>query len=157
MAFNRRRLIVEIGQRLRRLREQLNYSLDQMAAKFGLSKSGYFKNENGRRFPGLDTLNLLQRDMDISMDWLIFNKGPVHYKEKVPQPQPQPEPEKAAGKETPALENVGPDVRELLEYMEHDRLLKHEVLVYFYKYKEKKEHQGEGVKEPPPTDNDTGK
>jgi hypothetical protein len=73
---------------------------------------------------------------------LIFNKGPVHYKEKVPRPQPQPEP----AKETLAL-----------EYMEHDRLLKHEVPVYFYKYKEKKEHQGEGVKEPPPTDNDTGK
>jgi hypothetical protein len=33
-------------------------------------------------------------------------------------------------------------MRELFEFMESDNLFKHEVLVYFYKYKEKKEQQG---------------
>ncbi len=154
MTFKRDRLVYEIGRRLRKLREQFNYSPDQMASKLGLSPSGYFKNEHGRRFPGLDTLNLLQRDWDISMDWFIFNKGPVHFKKKQPEPQPPAEPEKTA-KETLTLENVGPDVGELLEYMEQDRLLKHEVLVYFYKYKESKERQKPAA--PPPPGDDPGK
>ncbi len=141
MAFNRARFIGAIGGRLIRLRKHLNYSLEEMARKLGLSKSGYYKNEGGLVFPGLETLDCLQRDYDISMDWLIFEKGPMHYQEK------EPEPEKMEEKETLDLENISPDVRELLEYMEGDRLLKHEVLVYFYRYKEKKDHQG--VKESP--------
>lgn len=140
MTFNRDRLVYEIGRRLRKLREQLKFSPNQMAAKLGLSSSGYFKNEHGRRFPGLDTLNLLQQDWDISMDWFIFNKGPVLYKEKQPEPKTPAEPGKTETKSlTP--DDVGADVYELLEYMRQDRLLKHEVLVYFYKYKEKKGHQ----------------
>ncbi|MCP5107696.1 MAG: helix-turn-helix transcriptional regulator [bacterium] len=130
-------MVVEIGQRLKKLREQFKYSHEQMSGKLGLSKSGYFKNEGGIRFPGFKTLDLLQKNWDISMDWLIFNKGPVHYKEKMPEPAPQPE--KVEVKETTGLEDIGPDVRELVEYMEQDHLLKHEVLLNFYKYKEKKE------------------
>ena len=154
MTFNRDRLVYEIGRRLRKLREQFKFSPNQMAAKLGLSQSGYFKNEHGRRFPGLGTLNFLQGDWDISMDWFIFNKGPVHYKEKLPEPQPPAEPGKAEDN-TLSLDDVGPDERELLEYMGQDRLLKHEVLVYFYKYKEKKEHQ-KPAESPLPGD-DTGK
>jgi transcriptional regulator with XRE-family HTH domain len=147
MAFSRARFIGAIGRRLIRLRKHLNYSLEEMARKLGLSKSGYYKNEGGLSFPGLETLDCLQRDYDISMDWLMFEKGPMHFQEKQPEPQPEPEPEKVEKKETLDLEELSPDVRELLEYMEGDRLLKHEVLVYFYRYKERKEHQG--LKESP--------
>jgi transcriptional regulator with XRE-family HTH domain len=112
-----------------------------MARKLELSRSGYYKNEGGLAFPRLETLDILQRNYDISMDWFIFNKGPVHFKEK--QPESPPEPGKAEEKETPATENISDDVRELLEYMDQDRLLKHEVLVYFYKYREKKEQKTE--------------
>ncbi len=106
----------------------------EMARKLGLSKSGYYKNENGITFPRLDTLDLLQRDFDISMDWLIFNKGPMHYGERLP--------EKRYEKKFLNLEKVSSHVRELLEYMEREPLLQHEVLVHFYKYKERKTHPG---------------
>jgi transcriptional regulator with XRE-family HTH domain len=146
MAFKRAVLLKQIGRRLRGLRKQLNYSLEEMAVKLGRSKSGYFKNENGLTIPGLATMYRLQADFDISMDWLIFNKGPVHYQDK--QPEPEPERVEEDEKKTEDLENISADVRELLEYMERDRLLAHEVLVYFYKYKERKEHQGlQGVQE----------
>jgi hypothetical protein len=98
-------------------------------------------------FFSMEILDCLQRDFDISMDWLMFEKGAMHYQEKQPEPQPEPGPEKVEKKETLDLEELSPDVCELLEYMEGDRLLKHEVLVYFYRYKERKEH--EGVKESP--------
>lgn len=109
MAFNRARFIGAIGGRLIRLRQHLKYSLEEMARKLGLSKSGYYKNEGGLSFPGLETLDCLQRDYDISMDWLMFEKGPMHYQAK----QPEPAPEKVEKKETLDLENISPDVREL--------------------------------------------
>ena len=139
MVFKRTNLINGVGRRLRQLRQQFKCSLEDMARKLELSKSGYYKNEGGLSFPGLDTLDILQRNFDISMDWLIFNKGPVHFKER--EPDPRAEPEKVGEKETPDLGNISGDLRELLEYMDHDRLLKYEVLVYFYKYREKKEKQ----------------
>ena len=148
MVFKRAKLLKEIGRRLRGLRKQLNYSLEEMAGKMGRSKSGYFKNENGITIPGLSTMYRLQADFDISMDWLIFNKGPVHYQDKHPEPGPEPERIEEDEKKAEDLENISADVRELLAYMERDRLLAHEVLVFFYKYKERKEHQGlQGVQE----------
>jgi transcriptional regulator with XRE-family HTH domain len=73
-----------VGSRLKRLREQLNYSPDRMAAHFELTVSDYSKNENGETLPGLDTLRRLSDDFDISLDWLILNKGPKYFKEKEP-------------------------------------------------------------------------
>ncbi len=126
MAVDRRLLLLEnIGRRLRRVRKQLNYSLGEMSGNLNVSKSGYYKNEKGLTFPGVLTLDHLQWAYDISMDWLIFNKGPVFYKEKLPEPEPEP------------LE-ISSEVREMLEGMSRDRLLEHEVLAFYYKYKENK-------------------
>jgi transcriptional regulator with XRE-family HTH domain len=145
MAINRKVMLQEIGKRLRRVRKNLNYSLEEMAGKLGVSKSGYYKNEGGITFPQLNTLHLLFHDFNISLDWLIFNQGPMYYKEK------QQEIGLAAGKkknETLGLEDKSPEVRELLDSMERDPLLRHELLVYFYKYKNKqKSQEGEEIKD----------
>lgn len=34
-----------------------------------------------------------------------------------------------------------PDVRELLDYMERDAMMRHEIFLCFYRYKEKKDQQ----------------
>jgi hypothetical protein len=85
------------------------------------------------------------KKFDASMDWLLFNKGPLFYKEKTPEETKQPpeekppvqqkQPEKQTEEKFPGLEQVMTDVKELLDYMAKDPLLKYEVLVYFYKYK----------------------
>jgi len=134
MALHSSKFLEIVGRQMLKLRKNLNCSSGEMARKLGLSKSGYYKNENGITFPRLDTLDLLQRDFDISMDWLIFNKGPMHYGERLL--------EKRDEKKFLNLETVSSHVRELLEYMERDPLLQHEVLVHFYKYKERKAHLG---------------
>jgi len=131
MTFNRDRLIRSVGRRILTLRKQFDFSTAEFARRLGLSRSGYFKNENGVTFPRMSTLHFLQGEFDISMDWLIFNKGPVHYSARQPKP--------VDNRRTIDLDEVSPDLGELLEYMAKDRLLKHEVLSYFYKYKEKKE------------------
>jgi transcriptional regulator with XRE-family HTH domain len=112
-----------------------------MAGYFELSVSGYSKNENGETLPGLSTLRRLSDDHDISLDWLILNKGPKYFKEKEPPKQEGLDQEKQQQKEADEKiarwEAVMPDVKDLLEYMEQDPLLRHEVLAFFYKYKKK--------------------
>ncbi|MCP5053719.1 MAG: helix-turn-helix transcriptional regulator [bacterium] len=131
MKFSRARLLSSIGHRLRKLRETYLYSLGEMASKMDLSKSGYYKNEMGTNFPKLETLNRLQGEYDISMDWLIFNKGPVHFRKD--------EEELKKAKDGLArfleLEEVMPDLNDLLDHMANDPQLRHQVLLFFYKYK----------------------
>ena len=82
MALHKPNFLEIVGRQMLKLRKHLNYSCGKMARKLGISNSGYYKNENGITFPRVDTLALLQREFDISMDWLIFNKGPMHYGER---------------------------------------------------------------------------
>lgn len=150
MAFNREQLLGQVGRRLKKLRKQTGVSLIDMGKKLELSQSGYSKNENGMTFPKLKTMYRLQVNFDISMDWLLFDRGPVHLSER--EPKPEPRVEVVDKKRTIDLDDVSPDIGELLEYMARDRLLKHEVLSYFYKYKEKRE--GRISPEPPSTPTD---
>ena len=138
MERNRKTILKETGRRLKKLRGQFNYPPKEMAAKMRIKTNTYYKNENGETFPGLVPLYLLQQEFGISMDWFIFNKGPMFYEEKKPQDK---EPEKIEEKKSKALEETMPDVKELLEHMAEDPLLRHEVLLNFYKYKEKKKNQ----------------
>ena len=136
-------IVAGTGRRLRQLRNHFNYSLDEMARKLGLSKSGYFKNEGGFSFPGLKTLDLLQRSYDISMDWFLFAKGPMNYTQK---PSVQP-PEENVNER--ALKDISPETLSLVEYMEQDPLLRAEMLVHYYRYREKRESVVSGKKSAP--------
>ncbi|UCH97809.1 MAG: hypothetical protein JSV88_13410, partial [Candidatus Aminicenantes bacterium] len=92
----------------------------------------------------------------ISMDWLIFDYGPMFLKEKEPGKPPgeevakelaiQAEELKEAGQEEvkkPWWEESMPDARELLEFMAKDPLFRYKVFLYFYEYKEKKDQDEE--------------
>jgi len=76
------KLITEVGVRLQQVRKRAGISKEEMALRMGITTGAYIKNERGLNFPGLVTLRRLARDFDISMDWLIFNKEPMHYKKK---------------------------------------------------------------------------
>jgi len=76
------KLIKEVGVRLQQVRKRAGISREEMALRMGITTGAYIKNERGMNFPGLITLKRLARDFDISMDWLIFNKEPMHYKKK---------------------------------------------------------------------------
>lgn len=127
------KIVVGTGRRLKQLRDRFNFSPEEMARKLNLSLSGYFKNERGNTFPGLKTLNRLQGEYDISMDWLIFGKGPVNYTQK-PSARVL-EAERGSG----VMKDVSPEILQMVETMEQDPLLRAEMLVYFYRYREKKE------------------
>jgi hypothetical protein len=65
------------------------------------------------------------------MDWLLFKNGPVHTKEKQTIIVEE--------KKTTNLEAKFPDTGELLAAMEQDNVLLHEIMLYFYKYKQERQ------------------
>ena len=137
MKNTRNTLLPGIARRLKQLRSQLNYSYQQMAAKLGVDHATYYRNENGETIPGLTSMYLLHKDFNISIDWLLFDTGSMYVKEKTVKTQ------EAKDEETkfPVLEGVAPEVRELLDCMEQDAVVRHEILLCFHKYKEKKDRQ----------------
>jgi len=134
----RKKKVMEIGNRLQKLREHLHYSREQMALHCEVTRGGYAKYERGDYLPKLVTLEQLSKKFDTSLDWLLLNKGPMSFKEKMPEEKIEPPgkiQEKNTQEKLPGPEQVIPDVKELLDYMNQDPLLRYEILVYFYKYK----------------------
>ena len=82
MEMNKSKMLRKIAEKLENLREQFGYDRKGMAGHLELSRVGYGKNENGETYPGVKTLFLLSEGHDISIDWLMFDKGPMHFKEK---------------------------------------------------------------------------
>ncbi|MDQ1351440.1 MAG: Helix-turn-helix protein [Acidobacteriota bacterium] len=122
-----KKIVVEAGHRLEVLRKSHDYSRQEMASRLGVSRSNLYKNEIGFYFPRLDTLVRLHDDFDLSLDWLLFDSGPMHTKDK--------QSALAMENRSKGMVSESPDVMELLTAMEQDQVLRHELLAYFYKYK----------------------
>jgi transcriptional regulator with XRE-family HTH domain len=118
--MDRKSLLREIGERLRKARELFKFSQNEMADYLGAYRSSYSRYEAGRFSPQMISLYRLAMANDFSLDWLIANRGPMFYSEK----------------EKTGVGPLGEDVDELMEHMKHIPLLRHEVLVLFYKFKE---------------------
>jgi len=147
MRTDNRKTAQEVGARLKELRGCLNYSRNEIANRLGITANAFGKNENGNTLPGIPTLRRLSGDLNVSMDWLFFNRGPMVYHEKLSEEEAFSEEEKKA----PRIEEVMPDVRELLDHMDKDPLLRHKVLLDFYKYKK----ENEKPEEPTATESDS--
>jgi len=163
MEIKKNMLTRKTASKLVSLRKQLNYSIKEMAAYFGITVGAYYKNENGNFIPGIKSLYRLSTDHDISMDWFIFDKGPMKFteknkmevlekelqaaREKVQELEKEKEIWEESRKELEReMEERGagieitPEVKELLEHMVRIPLLYHGVLVYFQEFKlEKRE------------------
>ena len=113
----------EISVRIKKVREDLGFSPGRMAGLFGITRSGYVKYEAGDSYPRPRVISKLARDFDISLDWLIAGKGPMHYKEKE-QPETKPEPEP-----------VSAEVKELIRLIELVPVLRYKVLALFAEFK----------------------
>jgi transcriptional regulator with XRE-family HTH domain len=134
--MNRKDLLKDIGYRLKKIREALNNSGPQMASEFGVMRSSYLRNENGKTCPGIITMQILGNRFNVSLDWLICEKGPMYYREKE---QKQQELSKTVLETNPApetLDSLPGDIRELLDHMKRIPLLRYETLASFHKFKE---------------------
>jgi transcriptional regulator with XRE-family HTH domain len=123
--------LATVGQRLALIREELRLTRGEMALKLGLNQTTYYKNETGFFLPCLDTLARLHKDLDISLDWVLFGSEPMHNKDKQPIIAPDTI--------TRRLENKLPGVKGLLNSMDQDPMLLHEIMLYYYRYKKNQE------------------
>ncbi|NIM16550.1 MAG: helix-turn-helix domain-containing protein [Candidatus Aminicenantes bacterium] len=168
MDSRKKEILKAVAIRLKKVREQLGYSPKEMAFRLKITPGAYNKNEKGTNFPWLDTQRRLLEDFDISMDWFLFNKGTMFFKEKdvrerekeleqaVEELKRQLEEEhkeheadrkkleeeckklEKAVQENEASIEKNPEVRELLDHMERVPMLYHEIMLHFQKFKVEK-------------------
>lgn len=138
--------------RIKELRDKLSLTQEEMAQQIGVSKSAYQKYEQAIRFPAFPVLRKLALESDVSMDWLIFGKGPMFYsgkrlnaeldrlQEQLQQSLHQMETMKA--QHTQQLEHqaqqlaLHPELKELIDQMKQNEVLYHEVLATYSRFKQ---------------------
>ncbi len=121
-----------LGQRLVKLRNTLNISRVGMAKKLDRSRTTYFRNEDGVCFPEFSVLFELSEKFDVSIDWLLCNRGPMFYKQKESEQIPPPDPMENHD----CMDSLKDEYRELITYMEKLPVLRYEILLNFRKYLE---------------------
>lgn len=129
--IKKKELKKKIAPKLREIREDLKLTHQQLAAHMGVDRSTYTKSETGVSAPGISSLYELSHSLNISLDWLICDKGSKYINEKeVPSSR---SPEKT---ETIASHLIDKEQQELLEFMNQSPLFKHEILAFFLRFKE---------------------
>jgi transcriptional regulator with XRE-family HTH domain len=106
----------DFGSRLREARVALNKTQQEMGRLLGLGKSGFGKYERMENFPNFKILQALAKEYNVSMDYLIGNRGTVFY-----------------GENENRKDNV--EMAEFLYLMEKVPLVHHSVMSYFQKFK----------------------
>jgi len=149
MEINRTKILQAVGIKLAQLRKLKDYTRPQMAGYLGITGSGYRKNENGVSLPDLKTLYRLVMEDQVSLDWLIFSKGPMYFNDKEriaeidelkKQLALKTEKEKTVLADNEKVKKVAwpdlkPGIKELVEHMEAIPLLYYEILGQFQRFK----------------------
>ncbi|MCP5048714.1 MAG: helix-turn-helix transcriptional regulator [bacterium] len=124
----------EVGQRVKKIRRSRGYNGLHMAETLGVNRTNYYRIENGRALPRLITLINLAQSLNISLDWLILNRGEMHCEQKTAPAVADTE----SSPDTFDLKGMSDDVKEMLEHIREIPLLRHELLTTFYKFKEER-------------------
>jgi transcriptional regulator with XRE-family HTH domain len=136
-----------------------------MAGHLGTTRAGLGKNERGENLPATKVLFRLSSEYGISMDWLLFGKGARLYKDvkrleeletrvveqdnRLAELQTQLEQAKAQSQEDQArlrqleeetahLRQASPELKEMIQHMQQDPVLYHDLLLRFFSYMEEK-------------------
>ncbi|MCP5109080.1 MAG: helix-turn-helix transcriptional regulator [bacterium] len=140
-----------IASRVKTIRKQNNLSTIKMAEELGVCISGYRKCERAENGPSQQSQILLAEKYDVSLDWLLLNKGPMHFSdiEKAIVENKQLKQEKQQimakmeekGNREPvippdAVVVTAPEIKELLQFMEDNPLFKFQLLAHLYRFKQ---------------------
>lgn len=160
-----------IASRIKAIRREQKLTAPQMADALNISYNAYSKYERAWNSPSFKTQVVLSQKFDISLDWLLFNKGTMHIstiektlrenpilkqeQEKLAEVQKQEEIKKQKEElnkkpaaPADAIIVTTPNLKELLQYMEDNPLFKHQLLTYFYRCKQGKPDNQEPEESP---------
>ncbi len=131
MRSNNKDIVKAVAANLTDVRKHLNFSQAKMASYVGVNPSSYSKNENAQCLPSMSSLKRLSNSLNVSMDWLLFNRGSMFItKKKASSPIEDP-----LKKYTAAI----PKLIEMLDHMLEDDLLCTNMMYHYQKAKKTKE------------------
>ena len=64
-----------IGKRLNQLRKTLNITQEKFSTQFAVSYRAYTSYERGERKPSFELLNVLYKNFNVNLNWLISGEG----------------------------------------------------------------------------------
>ena len=148
----RKKILQQVAVKLKKIRREAGLDKKAMAARLGITPGAYYKNEYGDSLPSLSSMKYLVDNYDISLDWLFFNKGPMHYEEKgkmereleqevkrltaeLDQESKKREEDLKKYQEKTAFLETKPEMKELLEYIEKTPIFYHKLMLFFQEYK----------------------
>lgn len=144
MTVRKQPVIAEIRERLKKLREKEGGTQREMAERLGMTASGYSKYELGLNFLSIEAMQRMSQKLDVSMDWLLFNKGSMYNRDnvrgvkemgvEVERLKGQLEAERKEREAGPGME-LNPEERELFETMKRVPMLYHKIMFHFQEFK----------------------
>jgi transcriptional regulator with XRE-family HTH domain len=111
-----------IGSRLRRIREDLRLNQIEFSAKLGLSRTALGKCERDLSFPNKKMLHILATQFNISMDYLLCNRGTVFYNNAI---------QTLDGQKL----NLDKEMEEMLFLMTQSPLVHHSIMSFLQRFK----------------------
>ena len=117
----------DVGMRLRKIRKALGFTQNKMVSYFEIGRANYSRIEKGEIFPGAAILNVLRSQLNVSLDWLIANKGDMFIRDASMQAN--------GNSQTINLGDYSDEIKDLLIHLEKVPMVKHAVLGYFIEYK----------------------
>ena len=123
MALDRMELTKDIGTRIKKIRLELGYTQEQMAAFFGIKRAGYRRYEGGETTPGVQAFEMLAERFNVSLEWLIRGEGSMV--RSVDDPEPR----------VPEFEKPVEEIWDLVVHMEKIPLLRFKILSFYHQFK----------------------
>ena len=123
MRTERGNFVKEIGPRIKRVRQTLDYSQERMATLFGVTRSSYCRYESGKAFPGPSGLGILASSFHVSLDWLVSGVGRMFTNENG----------RSAGRTT--VRELKPDMRDMVCLMHKMPLIRFKILSFYYEFR----------------------
>ncbi len=121
-----------IAGRLRMVRRHFGYSQNKMAQSLGCSRETYRKNERGYYLLTIDTLAALYEKLGVSIEWLLFNRGPMLRDKGIKKSELK--------LETQADMSFPDELDEMISMMKNVPFLRYAVMGYYQKFKLENKH-----------------
>lgn len=131
----KKKLVGELGQRLKKIREGLGMTQRTFARKMGMSFTHLSGIESGKTGPGFYFFYRVVKSHNINPLYLLFGKEPEFLdreEEKKAEEEPEQQPE--AGLESIDFGENTALIREMLSYFERSPVVKFSVLGFYSKF-----------------------
>jgi len=137
--MQRKELMGKVAEKLKKIRHTHKYDINTMAPKLGVTTNTYRRNEKNISLPDAFSLYYLNKTLNISLDWLICDKGPIYFTEIKPGKEEEIKVEKKEPPKPytlpPVLQELEDDLKELFDTMQQSPQLRYKVLTVFHEFK----------------------